>query len=68
MEWLLDKTYTTQLDFAAIKAKDPDHEEYIILEASAATAWAKTEEYYKKANESPAYYAADILQPGRKWH
>ena len=30
--------------------------------------WAKLDKYYRLTDESPAYVAAIVLHPSRKWH
>ena len=53
--------------FSKLKEQYPEQEEFQILHAAAASSWMKLEKYYKMADESAAYYAANILRPGEKW-
>jgi len=53
--------------FSKLKEQYPEQEEFQILYAAAASSWTKLEEYYNMANESAAYYAANVLRPGEKW-
>lgn len=67
MDWILDQAFTTQAEFSQLRLEHPDREEYAILETASADAWKKVEEYYLRADESPAYYAAIALDPNTKW-
>jgi hAT family C-terminal dimerisation region len=51
-----------------LKVKEPGNQKYPWLEAAAEGALEKCKKYYKLADDSPAYYAAEILQPHRKWN
>jgi hypothetical protein len=50
-----------------LRENEPCNLRYPWLEAAAEGALEKCKKYYKLADESPAYYAAEILQPHRKW-
>src|SRR5579871_6601675 len=67
LDYLLDSINSSKIEFEELADKYPKSEEYTFLQASAAAAWAKTEEYYGKADTSAAYYAAAILNPAYKW-
>lgn len=67
LDFIFAKTYEAECRFKELRQQNPGRREYAWLEAAAHNAWLKCEQYYKHADESPAYYAADVLQPGRKW-
>jgi len=50
-----------------LEIENPLHLEYTFFAAAANNAWLKCEQYYKRADETAAYYAAEVLQPSRKW-
>ena len=50
-----------------LREKEPGNLKYPWLETAAEGALEKCKKYYKLADERPAYYAAEILQPHRKW-
>jgi len=65
MEFIYAKVSGFVEEAKELQAEDP---KYPWLEAAAEGALAKCKQYYKYADDSPAYYAADILQPHRKWN
>ena len=67
LDYLFDSVGQSQNEFDELASENPESEEYTFLQAGAAAAWLKTEEYYKKADESAAYYAASVLNPAVKW-
>jgi hypothetical protein len=67
LDYLLDSIDRSKNEFEELADENPESEEYAFLQASAAAAWAKTEEYYGKVDESAAYYAATVLNPAYKW-
>jgi hAT family C-terminal dimerisation region len=50
-----------------LKEDNPQDQEYVWLEAAAESAWEKCKHYYNLADDSAAYYAAEVLHPNRKW-
>lgn len=63
LAWLLD---SIDLRRQILKEEADDHVDeayWILLEASTNASWYKIEEYWRKASDSPAYYAAMILDP-----
>jgi hypothetical protein len=66
MDFMLDSIYNFMTEFTQLSRKHPNNQEYVYLKTAAASSWAKCEKYYKLADEVPAYYAAEILQPSRK--
>lgn len=67
LDYVLDSIDGSKNEFEALAGENPESEEYAFLQAAAAAAWLKTEEYYGKVDESAAYYAASILNPAFKW-
>ena len=67
IDFLLSKTWDACCEFEELKKQNPRCQEFVWLETAAKSAWTKCEEYYKRADESAAYYAAEVLQPSRKW-
>src|SRR5579871_4460107 len=67
IDFLLSKTWDACCEFEELKKQNPRCQEFVWLETAAKSAWTKCEEYYKHADESAAYYAAEVLQPSRKW-
>jgi hypothetical protein len=67
LDYVLDSIDTSKTQFGELADENPGSEEYSFLQAGAAAAWAKTEEYYGKADESAAYYAATVLNLAIKW-
>ena len=66
MDWLLDCTWDTQIDFKEHREQHGNYE-YAYLEAAACASWGKCEEYYNMADDSAAYYAAQVLLPDKRW-
>src|SRR5579871_2579237 len=50
LDYLLDSINSSKIEFEEHADKYPKSEEYTFLQASAAAAWAKTEEYYGPCN------------------
>jgi hypothetical protein len=67
LDFIFSRTWDAECEFGNLKEANPDRNEYIWLEAAAHCAWLKGEQYYKRTDESAAYYAAEVLQPNRKW-
>lgn len=78
LDWLMDEIQLARQKFEqlakdalrkrGINRQDKQNEvdEYNWLAAAAEVAWQKCEQYYNKADESPAYYAAISLNPTLK--
>ena len=67
LDFIFSSTWNALCHFRDLKEENPGCPEYVWLEGAAKSAWKKCEQYYKRADESAAYYAAEILQPSRKW-
>lgn len=67
MDWLLRCIYDAEVDFKSLRFEHGGKDEYAYLEAAAHASWEKCEEYYKYADDSAAYYAAQVLLPNKKW-
>jgi len=67
LDYVLDSIDGSKNKFEELAGENPESEEYTFLQAGAAAAWLKTEEYYGKVDESAAYYAASVLNPAFKW-
>ena len=67
LDFIFSRTWNALCEFQDLKRQNPRCSEYAWLETAANSAWLKCEEYYKHADESAAYYAAEVLQPSRKW-
>jgi len=67
LDYILDRIDQSNNEFEKLAEDNPESEEYAFLQAGAAAAWVKTEEYYCKADDSAAYYAASVLDPVFKW-
>jgi hAT family C-terminal dimerisation region len=67
LDFLFSRSHGALCEFRDLKEQNPESEEYVWLEAAADGAWQKCQQYYKLADNSAAYYAAEVLQPGRKW-
>lgn len=67
LDYLLESIDESKNEFQVLACENPKSEEYAYLQASAAAAWAKAEEYYSKVDQSAAYYAALVLDPAFKW-
>lgn len=67
LDFILDSTDASKNKFGDLADENPGSDEYTFLQAGAAAAWVKAEEYYAKCDESAAYYAANILHPKTKW-
>jgi hypothetical protein len=70
LDWLLDTLDSSKLRFLELSQTTQrrlDSDSWKYLSNCALTAWAKAYKYYLKADtESPAYYAAIILNPTLK--
>ena len=66
MDWLLDRTFDIQVDFKEHCVEYKDYIEYTYLKATAYTLWEKYKEYYNLADDSAAYYMAQVLLPNKK--
>lgn len=67
LDYVFSRTWDFYCNFRDLRIEYPDLPEYEWLEGAAYSAWLKCEKYYRQADESPVYYAADVLQPHRKW-
>ena len=67
LDYLLDSIDRSKNEFEELAGENPESDEYAFLQTSAAAAWLKTEEYYRKVDDSAAYYAATVLNPVYKW-
>src|SRR5271154_1051598 len=67
LDYVLDCIDGSKNEFETLAGENPGSDEYVFLQAASAAAWLKTEDYYKKADESAAYYAASVLNPAFKW-
>ena len=67
MEFIYSKVSGFVAEAKELRGNEPYNLRYPWLEAAAEGALEKCKKYYKLADESPAYYAAEILQPHRKW-
>jgi hypothetical protein len=67
LDYVLDSVGKSKNEFEVHTDGNLKSEEYIFLQAASAASWLKTVDYYKKADESAAYYAASILDPTFKW-
>jgi hypothetical protein len=63
MEFVYSKVSSFVSETRELKEKEP-RKPKVPLEG----ALEKCKKYYKLADDSPAYYAAEVLQPHRKWH
>jgi hypothetical protein len=52
---------------SALTTKNPKCSEYSWLQGAAESALKKCRQYYDLVKNHPAYYAAEVLQPMRKW-
>ena len=66
MDWLLRCLFNAKEDFKELRELHGSSKEYAYLEASAFSLWEKCEQYYKYADDSAAYYAAQVLLPDKK--
>ncbi|KAL6405977.1 HAT domain-containing protein [Ilyonectria robusta] len=77
LDWLLNEIQQAKIKFeelhkAAVRrntgrgAVAAEADDFAFLAASAEASWRKAEEYFKKADETPAYYAAIALNPTLK--
>jgi hAT family C-terminal dimerisation region len=67
LDYVLDSISKTKSKFEMLADEMPESDEYVFLQAAAAAACEKTEDYYGKVDESAAYYAASVLNPALKW-
>ena len=67
LDYVLDSAEKSKIEFDALADENPKSEEYAFLQAASAAGWLKTVDYYKKADESAAYYAVSVLDPAFKW-
>jgi len=68
MGYIYTKVSSFVVEAKELREEEPENLRYPWLETAAEGALEKCKKYYKLADESPAYYAAEILQPHRKWH
>lgn len=67
LDFIFSKSLGALCEFRDLKEDNPQCREYVWLEAAAESAYEKCKRYYNFADDSAAYYAAEILQPDRKW-
>jgi hAT family C-terminal dimerisation region len=67
LDFIFSETSEALGSYKDMKSRNPHCEEYVWLEAAASGAWDKCKQYYNLADDSAAYYAAEVLQPDRKW-
>ena len=67
IDFLLVQTSNAVEKFRDLRKENPGCQEYAWLEAAASSALKKCDHYHKLIDGSAAYYAAEVLQPGRKW-
>ena len=64
LDWLINKLYTTKDWFLKLAApRQPNNQNYKLLSGCASAAQEKYKKYFKKADKTPAYYAAIIINP-----
>jgi hypothetical protein len=68
LDYIFSRSLSALCEFRGLKEENPECQEYVWLEAAADSAWQKCKRYYNLADDSAAYYAAEVLQPGRKWN
>ena len=73
LNWLLNELDSTKQKFLELSAEKQKYrhtrqeaQSYKYLAGRAEAAWAKCEKYYKKADDTAAYYAAIVLNPTLK--
>ncbi|KAF2186705.1 hypothetical protein K469DRAFT_526152, partial [Zopfia rhizophila CBS 207.26] len=78
LDWLIDEIHLARQKFEQLaegalrkwgangQDKQNEVDDYNWLAAAAEVAWQKCEQYYNKADKSPAYYAAISLNPTPK--
>jgi hypothetical protein len=77
LDWLLNEIQQAKIKFEELHKEavrrntnrvtvDAEADDFAFLAASAEASWRKAEEYFKKADETPAYYAAIALNPTLK--
>lgn len=66
IDFLFCRTQEAHRQFQDLKEGNPDNPAYAWLEAAAKCALDKCRSYYDLSG-SAAYYAAEVLQPSRKW-
>jgi hypothetical protein len=52
--------------FTDLRQQYADNTSYKLLESFSDAAWNEIEQYWRKSEDSPAYYAATILDPAQK--
>ena len=67
LDYVLDSIGKTKSEFETLADEIPESDEYFFLQTAAAAAWEKTADYYRKVDDSAAYYAASVLNPAVKW-
>jgi hypothetical protein len=77
LDWLLDEIQQAKIKFEELhkeavrkkhgrRALATEADDFAFLAAAAEVSWSKAEEYFKKANNTPAYYTAISLNPTLK--
>ena len=75
LDWLLNNINIAKQKFEELYqdaqrnkqlTKDKDTENFTWLAAAPEVSWQKCEDYFKKADNSPAYYTAILLNPTLK--
>ena len=67
IDFVLTKTSEAVSKFRELRQENRKCPEYTWLEAAATSALQKCEHYHNLVDDSAAYYAAEVLQPTRKW-
>lgn len=67
LDFIHSRTSQAVREFHDLREQNPSSPEYSWLEAAAESALGKCKHYYDLAQGSAAYYAAEVLQPTRKW-
>ena len=62
----MDTVHTTKLKYEVKYVRKPIPETEF-LKRSAESAWTTIEKYYTRTDVSPIYYAAQVLNPRKKW-
>ena len=66
LDYVLESTGKSENEFQELADENPGSEEYVFLQTGAGAARLKIENYYRKVDDSAAYYAASVLNPGFK--
>jgi len=67
LDFIHSRTSQAVREFQDLREQNPSCPEYSWLETAAKSALGKCDHYYDLAQGGAAYYAAEVLQPTRKW-